>query len=214
MTISPLRQFALAAFLWFPAAFFLWFAFAPQFAWPVGQIARAVLVHGWPSLYLDVIMGADAINPANGQLMGHHADWLQINSNVLYNAVKDGAPRFAFFDFVVNPTIYGYSVPLFAGLVMATPLEKWQRAVQIVSGVIVLWLVQAFGVVAESFKMLGLQLPEGTAKMHELGYSLDVIALCYQFGYLILPPLVPAVMWILFNRGFIEELTGMREAPE
>ena len=207
MTISPLRRFMLAAVLWLPFAFFLWFAFRAQFAWPVIQIAKLALLHVWPGLYLDVIVGADEINQATGQLIAHHADWMQVNSNVIYNAVKDGAPKYAFFDFALNPMIYGYSVPLFAGLVMATPLEKWQRFAQIGVGLVALWLVQAFGVVAETFKVLGLQLAEGTAKMHELGYSLEVIALAYQFGYLILPPLVPAALWILLNRPFIEELT-------
>ena len=211
MTISPLRRFMLAAVLWLPFAFFLWFAFRAQFAWPVVQIAKAALLHFWPGLFIDVIPGADEISPATGQLVAHHTDWMQVNSNVIYNAVKDGAPKYAFFDFVINPMIYGYCVPLFAGLVMATPLEKKQRFIQIGAGLVVLWLIQAFGVVAEAFKVLGLQLPEGTAKMHELGYSLEAIALCYQFGYLILPPLVPAVLWILFNRSFIEELTERRE---
>ncbi|MBS0591420.1 MAG: hypothetical protein JSR65_12395 [Proteobacteria bacterium] len=207
MTISPLRRFMLAAMLWLPFAFFLWFAFKAQFAWPVMQIAKMVLLHGWPHLFVDVLAGADEINAATGALIAHHADWMQVNSNILYNAVKEGAPKYAFFDYIINPMIYGYCVPLFAGLVMATPLEKWQRVLQIGVGLFVLSLTQAFGVVAEAFKMLGLQLPEGTAKMHELGYSLELIALCYQFGYLILPPLVPAVLWILFNRSFIEELT-------
>jgi hypothetical protein len=212
MTISPLRRFLLAAVLWLPFAFFLWFWFKAGFAWPVIEMAKAVLLHLWPGLFIDVISGADEINAATGQLIAHHADWMQVNTNVLYNAVKDGAPKYAFFDFVVNPMIYGYCVPLFGGLVMATPLEKWQRVVQIGAGLIALWLTQAFGVVAEAFKVLGLQLPEGTAKMHELGYSLEAIALCYQFGYLILPPLVPAVLWILFNRPFIEELTRPPDA--
>lgn len=207
MTISPLRRFMLAAVLWLPFAFFLWFAFRAQFAWPVVQIAKAVLLHLWPGLFVDVLVGADEINQATGQLVAHHSDWLQVNSNVLYNAVANGAPKYAFFDYIINPMIYGYSLPLFGGLVMATPLEKWQRLAQIGLGLLVLFLVQTFGVVAEAFKVLGLQLPEGTAKMHELGYSLEVIALCYQFGYLILPPLVPAVLWILLNRPFIEELT-------
>ena len=207
MTISPLRRFGLAAVLWLPAAFFLWFALKALFSWPVIQIAKAVLLHVWPGLFIDVIPGADEINAVTGQLVAHRPDWMQVNTNVIYNAVKDGAPKYAFFDFVINPMIYGYCVPLFGGLVMATPLESWRRVVQIAIGLVLLWLVQAFGVTAEAFKVLGLQLPEGTAKMHELGYSLEAIALCYQFGYLILPPLVPAVLWILFNRAFIEELT-------
>ncbi|MFT3790132.1 MAG: exosortase H-associated membrane protein [Rudaea sp.] len=207
MRDSPIYRFLLIGALWLPAAFFLWFSLRAQFAWPVVQIAKATLLHFWPHLFLDVVAGADEINQATGQLLAHHGDWMQVDTNVLYNAVKDGAPKFAFFDFALNPMIYGYSVPLFAGLVMATPLETWRRAVQIVTGLVVLWLTQSFGVVAEAFKVLGLQLPEGTAKMHELGYSTELIALAYQFGYLILPPLVPAVLWILFNRAFIEELT-------
>ncbi len=207
MRNSPVYRFLLIGALWLPAAFFLWFSFRAQFAWPVVQIAKAVVLHLWPGLFLDVLPGADEINPATGQLIAHHADWMQVNSNVIYNAVKEGAPKYAFFDFALNPMIYGYSVPLFGGLVMATPLSWRQRLVQIGAGLIVLWLTQAFGVVAEVFKVLGLQLPEGTAKMQELGYSLEAIALCYQFGYLILPPLVPAVLWILLNRAFIEELT-------
>lgn len=197
----------LAAVLWLPAAFCIWFAWRAAFAWPVVQIAKATLLHLWPGLFIDVFAGADEINQASGQLIAHHSDWMQVNSNVLYNAVKDGAPKYAFFDFIINPMIYGYSLPLFGGLVMATPLSWRQRLVQIGTGLAVLWLTQAFGVVAEAFKVLGLQLPEGTAKMHELGYSLEAIALAYQFGYLILPPLVPAMLWILFNRPFIEELT-------
>jgi hypothetical protein len=211
MRNSPIYRFLLIGALWLPAAFFLWFAFRAQFAWPVVQIARAALLHLWPGLYLDAFLGADEIDPATGQLLVHHTDWMQIDTNVIYNAIKDGTPKFAFFDFTLNPMIYGYSVPLFIGLVMATPLEKWRRVMQIGAGVVVLWLTQAFGVVAEAFKVLGLQLSEGAAKMHELGYSLELIALCYQFGYLILPPLVPAVLWILFNRPFIEELTRPSE---
>ncbi|TLY52111.1 MAG: hypothetical protein E6K53_05280 [Gammaproteobacteria bacterium] len=197
----------LAALLWLPFAFFLWFAFAAQFAWPVVQIAKFVLLHGWPKLFLDVLPGADEIS-ATGQLVAHRAFWMQINTNVVYNAAVAGQEtRLAFYDFTLNPMIYGYSVPLFSGLVMATPLARWQRAAQIIGGVAILWLVQSFGVVAEAFKSTGIDLKEGAAAMHQFGYSLDAIALAYQFGYLILPPLVPAVLWIVLNRAFIEELT-------
>lgn len=197
----------LAALLWLPLAFFLWFAFAAQFAWPVVQIAKFALLHGWPKLFLDVLPGADEIS-ATGQLVAHRAFWMQVNTNVVYNAAPAGqATKLAFYDFTLNPMIYGYSVPLFGGLVMATPLERWRRALQIAGGVAILWLVQSFGVVAEAFKSIGVDLKEGAATMHQLGYSLDAIALAYQFGYLILPALVPAVLWIVFNRAFIEELT-------
>jgi hypothetical protein len=207
MTISPLPRFIFAALLWLPFAFFLWFAFASQLTWPVMQLAKLVLLKGWPTLFIDVLQGADQIS-ASGQLVAHQDFWIQINTNVLYNAGAAGQPpKLAFFDFPINPLIYGYCLPLFAGLVMATPLDRGNRVAQLLIGLAVLWLVQTFGVVSEAFKTLGIQLAEGGAAMQRLGYSLDAIALCYQFGYLILPSLVPAVLWILFNRPFIEELT-------
>jgi hypothetical protein len=212
MRNASIYRILLIGALWLPATFFLWFFYRAQFAWPVVQLAKAALLHLWPELYLDVLPGGDQINPNTGELI-HHADWITINSNVLYNAVKDGAPKFAFYDFSFNPMQYGYSLPLFAILVMATPLEKSRRLMQIGVGLIVLWPAQAFGVVAEAFKSF-LEIPEGVAKMHELGYSLEVIVFCYQFGYLILPPLVPAVLWVLFNRSFIEELTRPPGEPK
>lgn len=209
MTISPLRRFMLAALLWLPFAFFMWFAFKSQFVWPVVQICKYVMLHIWPRLFLDVFQGADEIS-GSGQLIAHNGFWMQVNTNVIYNAAPTGeGAHLAFYDFPINPMIYGYCVPLFAGLVMATPLEKRSRVIQLVSGLAILWLVQSFGAIAEAFKSVGIDLKDGPAAMAQMGYaySLDLIALCYQFGYLILPPLVPAVLWILFNRAFIEEIT-------
>jgi hypothetical protein len=209
MSISPLRRFMLAAVLWLPAAFALWFACASLLVWPVVQIVKFILSHGWPNDFLSVTQGADVIS-STGQLVARQNFAIQINTNLLFNAVAPGqAARFAYYDLPsINPMIYGYSIPLFAGLVMATPLQAWRRTVQILSGLVILWLVQSFGVLAETFKDIGLTgPPEGVLLMAKMGLSGDVIALCYQFGYLILPPLVPAVMWILLNRLFIEELT-------
>jgi hypothetical protein len=44
------------------------------------------------------------------------------------------------------------------------------------------------------------------------GLGAEAIGLWYQFGYLILPPVVPVVIWILLNSRFIESL-GVRLAP-
>ena len=44
-----------------------------------------------------------------------------------------------------------------------------------------------------------------------IGLGVNLIALMRQFGYLILPPVVPVVMWILFNRQFLEGLVGWED---
>ncbi len=207
MTLSPLKRFMLAAVLWLPLAFFVWFWFASPLVWPVIQIAKLVLLKFWPGLFTAVSQGADLLD-AYGRILGHPGYLMQISSGVLVNAAAAGAPaKFGFIEPVVNPMIYGYALPLFAGLVLATPLTRWQRMRQIALGAVVIWLAQAFGVVAESLKAVGLDAGQpGIDALHRAGIPLNAVALAYQFGYLILPMLVPAVLWILCNRPFIGEL--------
>ncbi|MDR3389273.1 MAG: hypothetical protein P4L92_19695 [Rudaea sp.] len=206
--MSPLKHFMLGALLWLPLAFFLWFWFAAPLVWPVIEIARLVLVKAWPSLFTAVSQGADLLD-AQGHVLAHAGYLMQLSSGVLVNAAPAGeAPRFGFLEPVVNPMVYGYSLPLFAGLVLATPLTRRQRATQLAVGIVLIWLAQAFGVIAESLKSLGMDAgPAGAEAVQRAGLPLELIALCYQFGYLILPALVPAALWIVGNRPFIEMLT-------
>ena len=214
MGLSPLKRFMLGALLWLPLAFFVWFWFASAFSWPVIQMAKLVLLHAWPGLFSAVSQGADLLD-AHGRILGHPGYLMQLTSAVLVNASAPGMPaRFGFLEPVVNPMIYGYALPLFAGLVLATPLTRWQRFAQIAGGALIIWLAQTFGVVAQSLKSVCLDAgPAGLEAAHRAGLSLDLIALAYQFGYLILPALVPAVLWIVFNRTFIETLIS-RECVE
>ena len=208
MRLSPLKHFLLAALLWLPLAFFLWFSFAAVLSWPVIALARLVLLDAWPSLFTAIVQGGDVID-AGGQIIAHASYLMQITSGVLVNAAAPGAPaKFGFIEPVVNPMVYGYSLPLFAGLVLASPLT-WPRALrQLAIGIPVIWCTQAFGVVAEALKSVCLDAGSaGVEAAGRAGLSLEFVALCYQFGYLILPALVPAVLWIVLNRSFIETLT-------
>lgn len=213
MKLSPLKQFMFAALLWLPLAFFFWFWFAGPMVWPVIQMAKVVMLKIWPSLFTAVSQGADLLD-AHGRILGHPGYLMQISSGVLVNAAPPGQPaKFGFIEPVVNPMIYGYALPLFAGLVLATPLTRWQRTWQIVLGAGVIWLAQAFGVVAESLKAVGLSAGQpGLDALQRAGIPPNAVALAYQFGYLILPVLVPAVLWIVCNRPFIQELITRDDA--
>ncbi|MGE5168023.1 MAG: exosortase H-associated membrane protein [Deltaproteobacteria bacterium] len=207
MILSPLRRFLFSALLWLPLAFFFWFEFAAPLVWPVIAMAKLVLLKAWPSLFTAVSQGADLLD-AHGRVLGHPGYLMQISSGVLVNVAAEGQPaKFGFLEPVVNPMIYGYALPLFAGLVLATPLTRWQRTRQIALGCAVIWVAQAIGVVAESLKVVGLDAGQpGLDGLQRAGIPPDAVALAYQFGYLILPVLVPAVLWIVCNRPFIEEL--------
>jgi hypothetical protein len=205
--LSPLRRFLFSTLLWLPLAFFFWFEFAAPLVWPVIAMAKLVLLKAWPSLFTAVSQGADLLD-AHGRVLGHPGYLMQISSGVLVNVAAAGQPaKFGFIEPVVNPMIYGYALPLFAGLVLATPLTRWQRTRQIALGCAVIWVAQAIGVVAESLKAVGLDAGQpGLDGLLRAGIPPDAVALAYQFGYLILPVLVPAVLWIVCNRPFIEEL--------
>jgi hypothetical protein len=114
----------------------------------------------------------------------------------------------------INPMVYAYSLPLFGGLAMATPLTTRRRLFQFAVALAVIWTSQAFGIVAESLKTLALDAgSEGAAAVARAGLAPNAIALAYQFGYLILPAVVPVALWIGLNRAFIEELVRPHGEP-
>jgi hypothetical protein len=45
----------------------------------------------------------------------------------------------------------------------------------------------------------------------DAGIPADLIALCYQLGVLILPPLAPIILWVLANWALIEQFTGWQK---
>lgn len=193
MRLSPIREFGLKAVLWLPLGFFLWFVLAEPLVWPVIRMASLALTSIWPTLFSDVVQ------------LGHT---MEVTTRVLVNQIAPGGQS-GIGELVLtqNPLIYGYSLPLFCGLTMATPVSARRRLVQFAIAFVVIWLAQAFGVVCESFKMLGFDSGDaGAAAITKAGIAPDVIALAYQFGYLILPAVVPVALWIGLNREFIEGL--------
>jgi hypothetical protein len=207
--MSILQRFLLSALLWLPLMFFLWFWFAAPLVWPVIAIAKLVLLDSWPQIFSAVTQGADLLD-AQGRVLAHPGYLMQLSTSVMVNvALAGAAPKFGFIEPTVNPLVYGYALPLLLGLVMATPLAVRERLAQWAIGIPLIWLAQAFGTISESLKVVAIDAgPLGAEAVQRAGLSLNVIALCYQFGYLILPALLPALIWIVANRRFIEALTG------
>lgn len=183
-----LKSFLLAVVVWLPLAFLGWAVLSAMLVWVPAQVSGWVLSGLWPSVF----NGASH----NG------ADWQAVTGIMVQ---QPGGLGQLVFD--LNPMMYGYSLPLFFGLVMATHLTPGQRALQYLIALPVLWLAQIFGIMTGALKLVvfdaGLQ---GAAAAQVAGLSPDVVALCYQFGYLILPAVVPVVLWVLLNRRFIDTL--------
>ncbi len=117
--------------------------------------------------------------------------------------------KLAVLDVTVNPMKYGYGLAVFSGLVISVPdLTLKARMVQLLIGYLIICLVQANGVFWETCKSL-LFSGGGDAfeAINATGISHNLVAAMYQMSYLILPAVVPVVIWVLLNRKFIEKIT-------
>ena len=215
MTMSPIREFALKAVLWLPLAFVVWFWFASFWVWPAMLLAKQALLGVWGDLFSAVTLGGDILD-AGGRVIARAGHLVQLSTTVMVNvpAGPDGQGGVGVIEPTINPMVYAYSLPLFAGLAMATPLTTRRRLLQFAVALAVIWLSQAFGIVAESLKTLAFDVgSEGAAAVARAGLAPNAIALAYQFGYLILPAVVPVALWIGLNRAFIEELVRREGEP-
>lgn len=195
---GPLKSLLFLAVLWLPLSFFVWFYFAQLFVMPIASLALSALQWLMPTTFAEV------------EQSGH-----MLTLVTTLPVMQDGRAGVALVD--VNPMIYGYCIPVLIGLVMATPLRGLQRLWQIVLGSMVLMLVQTFGTVFDVLKNVALRTGEvGASAIAEAGISPDLIAFCYQFGYLVLPAIVPVILWVACNQSFIRSLvtTEGSELPE
>ncbi|MBE5316339.1 MAG: hypothetical protein H4O13_13180 [Xanthomonadales bacterium] len=199
MQLSPLRQFILAAALWLPACFFLWAVLISPILLPVAKIAQLVLLQ---------------LLPQTVELIEQDGQNFEVVTRLMTEA--DASGRVGQLVLTSTPMIYAWCLPLFAGLVMAAPIEVRQRLKQFAIGVPVLWLVVSWGAVFDALYLLQFQAgPLGEAALQQAGLAPNFVAMGYQFGYLILPPVVPIVLWIGLNSAFLQELVEFtREPPE
>ncbi|GAA0714331.1 hypothetical protein GCM10009105_18770 [Dokdonella soli] len=215
MALNPIREFALKALLWLPLAFVIWFVLAPLWILPAVLLAKSVLLGVWGGLFAAVARGGDLLD-ATGHVIGH-ADYLvslSTSVTVTVPAGPEGPGGVGVLEPTINPMVYAYSLPLFGGLAMATPLSTGRRIVQLGLALAVIWIALAFGIVAESLKALAFDAGDsGAAAIARAGLAPNAIALAYQFGYLILPAVVPVTLWIGLNRGFIDLLVRSGGEP-
>ncbi|WP_263144994.1 exosortase H-associated membrane protein [Pseudomonas sp. RIT-PI-AD] len=94
-----------------------------------------------------------------------------------------------------RPMIHGYGIPLFFALLLGLPRVPGKRLATLaaVSGLLAL---VAFGVAMGIGKSLLFDLdPAVSARLGLHQMQIDLIALGYQFGALILPAVVPLALW-------------------
>jgi hypothetical protein len=196
-----LKAFLLTAVLWLPLAFFLWFMVRSLVVYLPIKLAAAGLMAWMPTVFESITQEfSNAVVLTRFEAPGF----------------EGSAPggQVAMLSADIDALMYCYGWPILLALVMATPLT-WRRTfLQLGIGLLVLVPAQAFGIAGEILLQLSYNFgDEVKAAVEAAGASQYLVAFWYQFGYLILPPIVPVVAWILMNRPFIESIAGPFREP-
>jgi len=197
-----IKEFMLHAVLYLPLFFFLWFYFAPVVVWLPKVLLELLLTNWLPDIFNGIAQNRFGLEVEI---------FIQAPPDL---ANPEGGTAVAVVP--VNPMIYAYGLPLILGLAVATPNVLKKRMIQALIGYLVISLVQVWGCFWEVFKTIAFNFEfQGPEILEKAGLAPTVIALCYQFGYLMLPAVVPIAIWILMNRSFIERIVwGYRETHQ
>ena len=189
-----LSELLILASMWMLFGFMIWFYLSAFHGAPTRMAADAILGH---------ILGSDF----NRIIVEPNQHFIyQVETNIPFT-FRDGTTEAL--GFIVNPLVFSYGLPLLFGLVMGSDVSWRRKAVIMLIGYVVITLVQIWGVVWQSLKMLAFNFGEQThAIVQAHGVSDAAIAMGYQLGTLIFPALAPIFVWVLSNRPLVEQFVG------
>lgn len=188
MPSGSFARFVLLVFAWLACTLFVWWFASSLLAWPIALLADLFSRVALPDLVQSVEQHGDTITFVTSL----HA------ANATVAAAASG---------VVSDDIdvrhFTFGLPLLAALILAARARHPARKLLI--GYAVLLPFQTWGVVAEFLEDIAVGFGPGVAS--QTGFSAlqrETIAFAYQFGALILPTVVPAVVWVLMHRRTLE----------
>lgn len=189
-----LGELLILAAMWMLFGFMLWFYLSAFHGTPARLAAEAILQQVLGSDFARIV-----VEPNQNFLF-------QVETNIPFT-FRDGTTEAL--GFVVNPLVYTYGLPLLFGLVMGSDVSWLRKFIIMLIGYVTITLVQIWGVVWLSLKMLAFNFGSQThAIVAAHGVSDGAIALGYQLGTLILPALAPIFVWVLSNRPLVEQFVG------
>jgi hypothetical protein len=181
--VPSLGKFVLHTFLWLPPCFAAWYLAAPYHA----------IVAGWPARIL-----VEQVKP------GIVSAWERSGFDVVFVTtleVQSAPGQAGVLVPEVNSLLYTYGLAFFLALMLATRAPWWK----VLAGAALLLPFQAWGIAFDFLAQVGIKLgPEVSMQAGFAAWQREAIALCYQVGSLILPSLVPVVLWAAFSRELIE----------
>ena len=178
--------------LWFWAA--KWFAIAP--IWLAGTVMQAFFpwVEGYEQDGVTAVL--------------HTLVQVRMQGPGGVDALGELVPEVSY------PT-YGYGVVLLWAMLLAARTPRWWLKGLI--GSLLLVPAQSWGICFQWLRdVVLLSGPSGAAYLRYPAWAHNLIAYGYQFGFLMLAPVAPIILWLLFNKRFVAALwleASLEEAP-
>ena len=186
MPHNPVTRFALLVLLGLPAMLFAWYCSADYLTRPLTFLLNTAAGLLWPEIFSAFEQSGFTL-----EVVTRFAP----PQRTMTPAGQTGVLTFS-----INPLIYSYNLPLFAALVVATK-EAWsEKLSNLMIGAGVLIVAQCWGVLFDALKTILFNLgPEIGARAGFSPLQMDAVALAYQLGYLIVPPILPILLWALLH---------------
>lgn len=180
---SLLGGFFLATVLWLPVLFACWYLLADFLSWPAVQLSQWLLTGLFPEVF------------AQAEGAGQHLIF------VTRLEVEGGALSVG-----VNPLIYSWNLPVVAALVFAAD-ERHFSSWRLLLAFVVLSLLHVWGICFDAVRTLAFNAgPDARDALALSDWQREAVALGYQFGYLMLPAIGAASLWVVMSRQFIEQV--------
>lgn len=173
---------------WLVLMFLAWYTLTPVLNGLLAGVLSGLLTGLFPHLFAGVTLEGKA---------------LDIATQLLWQQPGTPTSQPGLLSFSVNPLIYGYGLPFFLALCLAVPEEQEIKPLPIGVGLILLFLVQLWGVVFDSLKTLLFSFgPDIAAKVSTSPLAITGVAYGYQLGTLILPVVVPVMLWLWIYQAY------------
>ncbi|WP_238944509.1 exosortase H-associated membrane protein [Allofranklinella schreckenbergeri] len=181
-----LPVFALTVFLWLAVLIPAWVYVKPWTSWPVSAIAAVALESG----------ASGWVREAHTQPYPHH---LEVNSRIDFPVPNSGGQR-AELSLEADPARYAYGLPIFLALLLAARQKR--LLLKALAGYALLLPFQAFTLVFFILQeiIVAAQLDLGHLRIS--AWQIEGIVYGFQLGTLIVPTLVPVLIWLWLDKQF------------
>lgn len=186
--LTPLTVFVLSAFGWIVVLTALWSQVSAWTSYPVSVLSHIALEQGAPMWVRQVHLKPGA---------------MEVDTAIAI-PVPEAGGRMAEFTVEASPARYAYGLPIFLALLLAA--RGAGRAGKAVVGYVLLLPAQTFSLTMFVLMQMVLTAQTNIRLLRISQLEMEAIVYGYQVGSLVLPTLVPILLWLWLDRRFVSEV--------